>query len=72
MLPAGFNRNLYQILTGTSMATPMVSGSALLVRQFYRSRFAQMRRPLLLEGVRRSGCAAATGFRPSSGDCPPR
>ena len=51
MLPAGFNRNLYQILTGTSMATPMVSGSALLVRQFYRSRFAQMRRPLLLEGV---------------------
>ncbi|EXI78796.1 MAG: type VII secretion-associated serine protease mycosin [Candidatus Accumulibacter appositus] len=51
MLAAGLNRNLHQILSGTSMATPMVSGSALLVRQFYRSRFAQMRRPLLLEGV---------------------
>ncbi len=51
MLPPGLNRNLYQILTGTSMATPMVSGSALLVRQFYRTRFAQMRRPLLLAGV---------------------
>jgi hypothetical protein len=51
MLPAGVNRNLYQILSGTSMAAPMVTGSALLVRQFYRTRFAQMRRPLLLEGV---------------------
>lgn len=51
MLPAGLNRNLYQIFSGTSMATPMVTGSSLLVRQYYRTRFAQMRRPLLLEGV---------------------
>lgn len=51
MLPPGVNRNLYQIFAGTSMATPMVTGSSLLVRQFYRTRFAQMRRPLLLEGV---------------------
>ena len=51
MLPPGLNRNLYQIFDGTSMATPMVAGSSLLVRQFYRTRFAQMRRPLLLEGV---------------------
>ena len=51
MLPPGLSRNLYHILTGTSMATPVVSGSALLVRQFYRTRFAQMRRPLLLDGV---------------------
>jgi hypothetical protein len=51
MLAPGINRNLYQIFSGTSMATPAVTGSALLVRQFYRTRFAQMRRPLLLEGV---------------------
>ncbi|WP_164000340.1 S8 family serine peptidase [Pyxidicoccus caerfyrddinensis] len=51
MLPAGFNRNLYQIFSGTSMATPMTTGSAILVRQYYRTRFAQLRRPVLLEGV---------------------
>ncbi|GAA0750927.1 S8 family serine peptidase [Ideonella azotifigens] len=51
MLAAGLDRNLYQVFHGTSMATPMVSGAALLVRQYYRTRHAQMRRPLLLEGV---------------------
>ncbi len=51
MLPGGINRNLHQIFHGTSMATPMVTGSALLVREYYHTRFGQMRRPLMLEGV---------------------
>lgn len=51
IVPAGINRNLYQVFMGTSMATPMTTGSAVLVRQFYRGRFSQLRRPLLLEGV---------------------
>ncbi len=51
MLPPGLSRTLYAIDNGTSMAAPMVTGSSLLVRQFLRSRFAQMRRPLLLEGI---------------------
>jgi serine protease AprX len=51
MVPAGINRNLYEIMTGTSMATPMTTGCAILVRQYYRTRFAQLRRPMLLEGV---------------------
>jgi serine protease AprX len=62
MLPPGLNRNLYQIFHGTSMATPMVTGSSLLVRQFYRTRFAQMRRPLLLEGVALPAAAPFPAF----------
>jgi hypothetical protein len=67
MLPPGLNRNLHQILTGTSMASPMVSGSALLLRQYYRGRHAQMRRPLLLEGVPMAAAPPQPGFasRPS-------
>jgi serine protease AprX len=45
--PAG----LYRTISGTSMATPNVSGCCLLVRQFYRQRFGQMRRPLLVEQI---------------------
>ncbi|HEX2729731.1 MAG TPA: S8 family serine peptidase [Rubrobacteraceae bacterium] len=40
---------LYELMSGTSMATPQVSGAAILARQYYRARFGQMRRPLLLE-----------------------
>ncbi len=67
MLPPGLNRNLHQILSGTSMATPVVTGSALLVRQYYRTRHAQMRRPLLLEGVAMAAAPPQPGFpsRPS-------
>src|SRR6185436_1119213 len=51
MLPAGLSRTLYSIKSGTSMACPHTTGSALLVRQYYRTRFAQLRRPLLLQGI---------------------
>ncbi len=47
--PAAF----YFVLSGTSMATPLAAGACLLVRQFYRQRFGQLRRPLLLEKVER-------------------
>lgn len=49
--PAGVPQALYELMTGTSMACPMTTGCAVLVRQFYRTRFDQMRRPLLLEGA---------------------
>jgi serine protease AprX len=50
-VPATCDPAFYGIMHGTSMATPLVSGGAVLVRQFYRSRFGQLRRPLLLERV---------------------
>src|SRR5215208_1164102 len=43
------NALLYELMSGTSMATPQVSGAAILTRQYYRARFGQMRRPLLLD-----------------------
>ena len=49
--PATASSALYMLLSGTSMATPMVSGAAVLTRQYYRARFGQLRRPTLLEGV---------------------
>lgn len=58
LLPqAGFGQpvtapaNRYYLSSGTSMATPLASGCAALVRQFYRERFSQLRRPLLIEAL---------------------
>lgn len=39
----------YYVSTGTSMATPIAAGAAVLARQFYRTRFGQLRQPRLLE-----------------------
>jgi hypothetical protein len=36
---------------GTSMAAPHVTGAALLTRQYYRTLFGQLRRPVLLQAV---------------------
>lgn len=55
------NANDYGLMHGTSMAAPLVSGCALLVRQFYRTRFDQLRRPLCLQIVR-TGTPVFTGF----------
>jgi hypothetical protein len=49
--PVVENANLYQFNFGTSMAAPQVSGAALLTRQYYRTRFGQLRRPASLEAV---------------------
>jgi hypothetical protein len=43
--------DFYFLDSGTSMATPIASGACLLVRQFYRTRFSRLRRPLLIEAV---------------------
>ncbi len=49
--PVTADATLYQLDIGTSMAAPQVSGAAILTRQFYRARFGQLRRPVLLEAV---------------------
>jgi hypothetical protein len=49
--PASAPAASYGVITGTSMATPMVSGCCALVRQFYRSLFGQLRRPVQMEAV---------------------
>ena len=48
-LPTTAPTPFYYVSSGTSMATPRVAGAAVLTRQFYRQRFGQLRRPLLLE-----------------------
>lgn len=56
----------YFVISGTSMATPLVSGACLLVRQFYRQRFGQLRRPDLVQSLSDLvdlPCAAAQGNR---------
>ncbi|HEX8294284.1 MAG TPA: S8 family serine peptidase, partial [Pyrinomonadaceae bacterium] len=41
----------YYVSHGTSMATPIAAGAALLVRQFYRQRLARLRRPQLVASL---------------------
>ncbi|HEX8474431.1 MAG TPA: S8 family serine peptidase [Pyrinomonadaceae bacterium] len=51
-IPKTAPADFYYVDSGTSMATPLASGASLLVRQFYRTRFASLRRPLLVEALR--------------------
>src|SRR4051812_11667949 len=53
--PTTENPALYRLEHGTSMAAPQISGAALLVRQYYRARFGQLRRPTMLEAGPRAG-----------------
>lgn len=50
-LPKSADPAFYAVYSGSSMATPQVSGAAILTRQFLRTRFGQLRRPLQFNGV---------------------
>ena len=49
--PRTVTSTIYTIKHGTSMAAPHATGAAALCRQFYRTRFGQLRRPAILDSV---------------------
>lgn len=49
--PASAPAASYYVSHGTSMATPIAAGAALLVRQFYRQRLARLRRPQIVASL---------------------